>query len=83
MQPAQRLSSDSLLRRWWVLRIEEFSPRFLGIYRKVMEIEDEIIEYSRRHGVDPVLARAVSMYESGGNANLASSAGDYESDEVT
>ena len=55
--------------------VEEFSPGFLGVYRKVMEIEDEIVEYSRKYSVDPALARAVCMYESGGNANLASSAG--------
>ena len=58
-----------------VLPIEELSPGFLGVYRKVMEIEDEILEYSRKYDVDPVLARAVCMYESGGNAGLASSAG--------
>ena len=40
-----------------------------------MEIEDEILEYSGKYGVDPALARAVCMYESGGNANLSSSAG--------
>ena len=55
--------------------VEEFSPGFLGVYRKVMEIEDEIVEYSRKYSVDLALARAVCMYESGGNANLASSAG--------
>jgi LysM repeat protein len=58
-----------------LLPIEELSPAFLGVYRKVMEIEDEILEYSRKYDVDPVLARAVCMYESGGNAGLASSAG--------
>ena len=58
-----------------VLPIEEFSPAFLGVYRKVMEIEDEILEYAAKYGVDPALARAVCMYESGGNANLSSSAG--------
>ena len=58
-----------------VLSIEELSPSFLGVYRKVMEIEGGIIEYSRKYDVDPVLAHAVCMYESGGNAGLASSAG--------
>ena len=58
-----------------VLPIEEFSPGFLGVYRKVMEIEDEIVEDASKYGVDLVLARAVCMYESGGNANLSSSAG--------
>ncbi len=55
--------------------IDEFGPGVLGIYRKVMEIEDQIIRYSERYGVDVDLARAVCMYESGGNANLTSWAG--------
>ena len=58
-----------------VAGIDEFGPGVLGIYRKVMEIEDEIIRYSERYGVDVDLARAVCMYESGGNANLTSWAG--------
>src|SRR5687767_15795964 len=40
-----------------------------------MEIEGDIVRYSRKYGVDPSLARAVCMYESGGNANLTSGAG--------
>ena len=55
--------------------IDEFGPGVLGIYRKVMEIEDQIVRYSERYGVDVDLARAVCMYESGGNANLTSWAG--------
>ncbi len=55
--------------------IDDFGPGVLGIYRKVMEIEDQIIRYSERYGVDVDLARAVCMYESGGNANLTSWAG--------
>jgi hypothetical protein len=55
--------------------IDEFGPGVLGIYRKVMEIEDQIIRHSERYGVDVDLARAVCMYESGGNANLTSWAG--------
>jgi soluble lytic murein transglycosylase-like protein/LysM repeat protein len=55
--------------------LDEFSPAFLGMYRKVMEIEGDIVRYSRKYGVDPLLARAVCMYESGGNANLTSGAG--------
>ena len=58
-----------------VLALDDFSPSFLGIYRKVMEIEPDIIKYSRKYGVDPSLARAICMYESGGNANLTSAAG--------
>jgi LysM repeat protein len=53
----------------------EFSPSFLGMYRKVMLIEREIQRYSQKYAVDPALARAVCMYESGGNASLRSPAG--------
>jgi LysM repeat protein len=58
-----------------IVPVERFSPALLGVYRKVMEIEDEIIRHADRYGVDVTLARAVCMYESGGNANLTSSAG--------
>jgi LysM repeat protein len=51
------------------------SPSFVGMYRKVMEIDGAITRYSNKYGVDPALARAVCMFESGGNANLLSSAG--------
>ena len=58
-----------------ILPVEDFSPSFLGIYRKVMEIEDSIVRYSAKYNVDVTLARAVCMYESGGDANLTSRAG--------
>lgn len=45
------------------------------MYRKVMEIDDEIARYSNTYGIDPSLARAVCMYESGGNADVTSVAG--------
>lgn len=54
---------------------DQFSPGFLGIYRKVMEIEPEILKYAKKYDVDVSLARAVCMYESGGNADLTSGAG--------
>ena len=57
------------------LPLEEFSPAFLGIYRKVMEIEDEIGRHAESYGVDVDLAWAVCLYESGGNSNLNSWAG--------
>ena len=57
------------------LPLEEFSPAFLGIYRKVMEIEDEIGRHAESYGVDVDLAWAVCLYESGGNGNLNSWAG--------
>lgn len=57
------------------LPLEEFSPAFLGMYRKVMDIEDNIRRHAERYGVDFDLARAVCLYESGGNASLTSHAG--------
>jgi LysM repeat protein len=47
----------------------------VGSYRKTMEIEAEIEHHSARYGVDPTLARAICLYESGGDANLTSRAG--------
>jgi LysM repeat protein len=55
--------------------LEDFSPALLGMYRKVMEIDDSIERFSKQYGVDPALARAVCMFESGGNPNLTSVAG--------
>jgi LysM repeat protein len=54
---------------------DALSPQFLGMYRKVMEIEDQIQKHSLKYQVDLALARAVCMYESGGNAGLRSVAG--------
>lgn len=53
----------------------ELSPSFLGMYRKTMEVEDALVTYSKRHGVNPMTARAVLMQESGGNGHLVSPAG--------
>jgi len=58
-----------------VLPLEQFSPSFLGMYRKVMEIEDEIRRHTDRYGLHYDLARAVCLYESGGNAGLSSGPG--------
>ncbi|MQA30818.1 MAG: LysM peptidoglycan-binding domain-containing protein [Luteitalea sp.] len=58
-----------------LLPLEDVSPMFLGMYRKVMVIEAEIKRYSEQYGVDFDLARAVCLYESGGNAELHSGAG--------
>lgn len=54
---------------------QDLSPGFLGVYRKVMEIEDEIRAQAERYGLDYDLARAACLYESGGNAGLTSWAG--------
>jgi LysM repeat protein len=53
----------------------DFSPAFIGMYRKLMTIDGAIGRYSRKYGVDPMLARAVCMFESGGNGSLVSGAG--------
>jgi LysM repeat protein len=58
-----------------LLPVDQFSPALLGAYRKVMDIEADIERYATRYGVDLSLAKAVCMYESGGNADLSSSAG--------
>ncbi|MGE0393540.1 MAG: transglycosylase SLT domain-containing protein [Vicinamibacterales bacterium] len=55
--------------------LEDFSPMFLGMYRKLLVIEPEIRKYSEQYGVDANLSRAVCLYESGGNADLNSGAG--------
>jgi LysM repeat protein len=56
-------------------RAPDLSLPFVGMYRLTQEIEGEIQAHSRRYGVDPELARALCMYESGGNENLTSHAG--------
>ncbi len=53
----------------------KFSRAFLGIYRKMMEIERPILDACKKHDLNPLLAKAVCCYESGGNANLTSWAG--------
>ena len=57
------------------LALNDLSPGFLGLYRKVMEIEERIGTHSETYGLDYDLARAVCLYESGGNAALTSWAG--------
>ena len=57
------------------LGLNDLSPGFLGLYRKVMEIEERIGVHSETYGLDYDLARAVCLYESGGNAALTSWAG--------
>ena len=69
---SQRPASPPATSAGDLLPLEELSPSFLGIYRKVMEIEDEIRQHTDRYGVDFDLARAVCLYESGGNAGLSS-----------
>jgi len=58
-----------------IVPLNEFAPSFLDSYRKVMLIEDQINRFAAKYGVDVQLAKAVCLYESGGNADLRSSAG--------
>ena len=58
-----------------LLPLDDFSPQFLGMYRKATTIEDEIRGHTERYGVDYDLARAVLIQESGGNPGLTSVAG--------
>ena len=58
-----------------ILPLTEFSPALLGMFRKVMEIEEEIRRFAGRYDVSFDLARAVCLHESGGNPNLRSGAG--------
>ena len=58
-----------------ILPLTDFSPALLGMFRKVMEIEDDIRRFSDQYDVSFDLARAVCLHESGGNPNLRSGAG--------
>lgn len=58
-----------------ILPLDEFSPAFLGMYRKLLDIEAEIRHLAERYHVDFDLARALCLYESGGDGNLVSAAG--------
>ncbi len=58
-----------------ILPLGDFSPALLGMFRKVMEIEDEIRKFADQYDVSFDLARAVCLHESGGNPNLRSGAG--------
>lgn len=58
-----------------LLPLDDFSPQFLGMYRKAMSVEDPVRRHTERYGVDYDLARAVLIQESGGNPGLTSVAG--------
>ena len=72
--PAAAAQSDSS-EAAEILPLEDFSPSLLGMFRKVMEIEDQIWTFATKYDVDFDLARAVCLQESGGNPNLQSWAG--------
>lgn len=71
--PAAQTDEDPRPNR--LIPLDELSPGVIGMYRKTMEIEDDIRLYTDKYGVDIDLARAVCLHESGGNANLSSHAG--------
>lgn len=56
-------------------RTSRYALPLLGTYRKTMEIEEEINRACSRFYVPRALARAVCMYESGGDDRLTSGAG--------
>lgn len=58
-----------------LLPLTQLSPGLLGMFRKMMEIEDDIRTHAVRYDVPFDLARAVCLHESGGNRNLRSGAG--------
>ena len=55
-----------------LLPLTEFAPSFLGMYRKVMEIDAEIRKFADQYELDLHLARAVVLHESGGNGSVVS-----------
>ena len=55
-----------------LLPLTAFSPSFLGMYRKVMEIDAEIKKFTDQYDLDLDLARAVVIHESGGNGSVVS-----------
>ena len=58
-----------------LLPLDQFSPQFLGMFRKALTIEEDVRRHTDRYGVDFDLARAVLIQESGGNPHLTSVAG--------
>ena len=56
----------------------ELSPSFVGMYRKSMQIEAELFSAASRYGVDPRLARALILYQSGGNDSFMSASGELQ-----
>ena len=73
--PSLVLAQDVQAEQDAILPLDEISPGYLGMYKKLMLIEDDIRRYSEQYGVDFDLARAVCLYESGGNRGLTSVAG--------
>ncbi|MFN7971540.1 MAG: LysM peptidoglycan-binding domain-containing protein [Acidobacteriota bacterium] len=54
---------------------DRYSKSFVGGYRNLLEIDDQIERHCKTYGVDPAWARAICLYESGGNPDLNSGVG--------
>lgn len=54
----------------------EFSPSLVGMYRKSMQIEAPLFSAADLYGLDPRLARALILYQSGGNDVIVSASGE-------
>ena len=54
----------------------EFSPSLVGMYRKSMQVEASLFSAAGRHGLDPRLARALILHQSGGNDSYVSASGE-------
>ncbi len=65
-------AQQPLAQRDQLLPLTEFSPSLLGMYRKVLEIDSEIERFTDQYELDPDLARAVVLHESGGNGSVVS-----------
>ena len=50
----------------------DIAPGLLGMYRKTIEVDRELFAGTTRYGVDHRLARAVMLFESGGNPDWTS-----------
>lgn len=54
---------------------DRFSKAFVGGYRNLLEIDEEIGRHCKAYDIDPAWARAICLYESGGNPDLSSGVG--------
>lgn len=69
------IASDARGQSAGLLPLDDFSPQFLGMYRKSVTIEADVRRHAGEYGVDVRLARAILIQESGGNPHLTSVAG--------
>ena len=69
------IASDARGQSAGLLPLDDFSPQFLGMYRKSVTIEADVRRHAGEYDVDVRLARAILIQESGGNPHLTSIAG--------